>query len=136
MIYSIFETEITVRPDDIDMNNHVHYSKYLDYILTARYDQMRKDYKMTMEEFIERGYSWFASKVEIEYKRGLILSDKVIVRTQVNDYHGAQVLVNFWIIKKETNKIAAEGKVTYTMISINSGRPARIPEDILSKYSI
>ena len=28
---SIFETEIIVRPDDIDMNSHVHNSKYLDY---------------------------------------------------------------------------------------------------------
>ncbi|MAT57697.1 MAG: acyl-CoA thioesterase [Melioribacteraceae bacterium] len=136
MAYSIFETEITVRPDDIDMNNHVHYSKYLDYILMARYDQMQKDYKMSMEEFIKRGYSWFASKVEIEYKRGLILSDKVIVKTQVNDYHGAQVFVNFWITKKETNKIAAEGKVTYTMVSASSGRPIRIPDDIIEKYSI
>ena len=38
---SIFETEIIVRPDDIDMNNHVHNSKYLDYIQTARFIQMR-----------------------------------------------------------------------------------------------
>jgi len=47
-MYSTFETEIIVRPDDIDMNNHVHYSKYLDYLLAARYEQMHKDYKMTM----------------------------------------------------------------------------------------
>ncbi|MFA7228927.1 MAG: acyl-CoA thioesterase, partial [Melioribacteraceae bacterium] len=46
--YSVFETEITVRPDDIDMNNHVHNSKYLDYLLMARYDQMKKDYKVPM----------------------------------------------------------------------------------------
>lgn len=136
MAYSIFETEITVRPDDIDMNNHVHYSKYLDYILMARYDQMQKNYKMSMEEFVERGYSWFASKVEIDYKRGLILSDKVIVKTQVEDYHGAQVFVNFWIVKKENNKVAAEGKVTYTMVSSKSGRPIRIPDEIIAKYTI
>jgi len=42
---SIFETEIIVRPDDIDMNNHVHNSKYLDYIQTARFIQMRDNYK-------------------------------------------------------------------------------------------
>ena len=57
-MYSIFETKVTVRPDDIDMNNHVHYSRYLDYILMGRYDQMKKDYKVSMEEFVERGFSW------------------------------------------------------------------------------
>ncbi len=37
--YSKFETEILVRPEDIDMNNHVHYSKYLDYLSFARYEK-------------------------------------------------------------------------------------------------
>ena len=31
-----FETEMQVRPDDIDMFQHVHSSKYLDYVLAAR----------------------------------------------------------------------------------------------------
>jgi len=65
-MYTEFETEITVRPDDIDMNNHVHYSKYLDYLRMARYDQMAKDYKLSMEEFIEMGFGWVASTAHIE----------------------------------------------------------------------
>lgn len=135
-MYSTFETEITVRPDDIDMNNHVHYSKYLDYLLLARYDQMNKDYKMTMEEFVERGFAWVASEVNIKYKRGILLNEKVLVRTQMQSYKGAQVFVNFWILKKTTEKIAAEGQATYTMISTKSGRPIRIPDDIIEKYSV
>jgi len=42
-MHSIFATEIIIRPDDIDMNDHVHNTKYLDYVLAARYDQMQKD---------------------------------------------------------------------------------------------
>ena len=34
-IYSTFTSEIIVRPDDIDMNNHVHFSKYLDFVLST-----------------------------------------------------------------------------------------------------
>ena len=135
-MYSTFETEINVRPDDIDMNNHVHYSKYLDYLLAARYDQMHKDYKMTMEEFIERGFTWVASEVNIKYKRGILLNEQVLVRTQMDHYKGAQVFVNFWILKKKTEKIAAEGMAIYTMISTTNGRPVRIPQDILERYSI
>jgi len=40
---SIFETEITIRPDDIDLNNHVHNTKYLDYVQAARYEQMKNN---------------------------------------------------------------------------------------------
>ncbi len=134
--YSVFETEITVRPDDIDMNNHVHNSKYLDYLLMARYDQMKKDYKVPMEEFVQKGYTWVASSTCIDFLREIKLGDKIVVRTQVNSFEGAHVKVNFWIVKKETNKVAAEGHSDYVLISTASGRPTRIPEEIIEKYNI
>jgi len=134
--YSIFETELTIRPDDIDMNNHVHNSKYLDYVLAARYDQMQKDYKVTMEDFLERGFTWVVSQVNINYKRALILTDKIIVRTQVEDFNRSQSIVNFEIVKKENGKVAADGQFIYTMINIETGRPAKIPEDYIAKYTV
>ena len=136
-MYSIFETKVTVRPDDIDMNNHVHYSRYLDYILMARYDQMKKDYKVAMEEFVERGFSWVASEVNIQYKRPIFLEDGTItVRTQLEEFNGARVVINFWIVKGEKEKIAAEGQINYTMISVKSGRPTRVPDDIVEQYQV
>jgi acyl-CoA thioester hydrolase/thioesterase-3 len=136
MEFSAFETEIFVRPDDIDMNNHVHYSKYLDYLLTARYIQMKKNYGMSMESFLERGFTWVASTININYKRAIMLGDKVIVRAQITGAKGAQVFLNYWILKGENKKIAAEGNAVFTMISTKNGRPVRIPPDILEKYSI
>ncbi len=135
-MYSIFETAIIVRPDDIDMNNHVHYSRYLDYLLMARYDQMKKDYKVSMEEFVAQGYSWVASEVAIQYKRPVLLQDRILVRTQLESFQGARAIVNFWMVKGEKEKIAAQGKVTYTMVTIKSGRPTRIPAEILEKYQV
>ena len=134
--YSIFETELTIRPDDIDMNNHVHNSKYLDYVLAGRYDQMKKDYKVTMEDFLDRGFTWVVSNVNINYKRALVLSDKIIVRTQVDSFNRSQSIVNFEIVKKENGKVAADGQFIYTMINIENGRPAKIPEDYIAKYTV
>src|ERR1019366_6508676 len=39
-VFSKFETELAVRPDDIDLYQHVHSTRYLDYVLAARFDQM------------------------------------------------------------------------------------------------
>ncbi|MBM4170474.1 MAG: acyl-CoA thioesterase [Ignavibacteria bacterium] len=134
--YSIFETEIIVRPSDLDINQHVHYSKYLDYLLLARYDQMKRCYKVSMEDFVAFGYSWVASTVNINYKREVKMQDVVIAKTQVDSYAGAQIKVNFWFVKKETNKVAAEGWAVYTLISLKNGRPTRIPDDLIQKYLI
>jgi YbgC/YbaW family acyl-CoA thioester hydrolase len=133
---SIFETEIVIRPDDIDMNNHVHNSKYLDYIQAARFIQMRENYKVPMEEYHALGLNWFASGVNIEYKRALKLGDIALVKTQLGDWNGAQVTINVWVYNKATNKIAVEGKMLYTLVSLTSGRPVRIPEDIIERHKI
>ncbi len=133
---SIFESEIAIRPDDIDLNNHVHNTKYLDYVLAARYDQMIKDYKMSMKDFEQLGYNWVVSITNIEYKRALSLDDKIQVRTQMDSVNGAQCKVNFWIVKKDNEKLAAKGHIIYTMVSTKNGRPVRIPEEIINKYSI
>ncbi len=133
---SIFESEIDIRPDDIDLNNHVHNTKYLDYVLAARYKQMINDYKMSMNDFESMGYNWVVSITNIEYKRALKLEDKILVRTQMDSVNGAQCKVNFWVVKKDNEKVAAQGHIIYTMISTKNGRPVRIPEEIINKYSI
>ena len=53
-----FESALQVRPDDLDMFQHVHSSRYMDYVLAARFDQMERCYKMPMEEFLKLGYGW------------------------------------------------------------------------------
>src|ERR1700722_10561955 len=94
-IYSRFETELQVRPDDIDMNKHVHNSRYFDYVLAARYDQMTRCYRMSMEEFIKAGYSWVVKTAHLEYKRSLGLADSIIVRTWVEEIFRDGVTVHF-----------------------------------------
>lgn len=136
MKYSKFSTEISVRPSDIDINGHVHYSKYLDYLLAARYDQMSMCYKLSMEKFLEMGYSWVATTTHIDFKRPINLGETAVVSAQIDSINGAQVKLNFWIEIKEKNKIAAEGYAIYTMISVKTGRPVRIPDEIIQKYSI
>jgi acyl-CoA thioester hydrolase/thioesterase-3 len=135
-IYSTFTSEIIVRPDDIDMNNHVHFSKYLDFVLAARYEQMERDYKISMEEFLEMRLNWVATSMQINYKRALKLGDIVLIKTQVESFNGAQVTVNYWLHNKKSNKLAADGNGVFTLLNIDNGRPTRIPQKILDKYSI
>ena len=133
---TIFSSEIKVRPDDIDLNNHVHNAKYLDYVQAARFEQMNNNYKMPMEEFVEKGYNWVSSAAHIVWKRPLKLGDTAIVKTQMDSVDGAQCKVNFWIENKVTSKLVSEGHFIYTMVSVKSGRPVRITDEIIERYSI
>lgn len=133
---TIFFTEIIVRPDDIDMNNHVHFSKYLDYFLAARFDQMNRCYKLSLDDFIAMNYNWVASNMHINYKRALKLGDVAIVKTQFDSVSGAQVTVNFWIHNKATDKLVSDGYGNFTLLNTRNLRPVRIPQEIIDRYSI
>jgi len=134
--YSTFETIIPVRPDDIDMNQHVHNSRYFDYVLAARYDQMERRYKMSMDDFLERGFSWVVKASYMEHKRPLRIGDTAVVRTQVEEVIKANVKVRFEIVKQTDGKLVAKGWFDYVMVAKETGRPREIPEDIVEKYSI
>ena len=133
---TVFETELPILPRDIDVNGHVHHTVYLDFLLAARYDQMARCYRMSMEEFLERGYTWFVRKYEIEYRTGLVLGDTAVVRTWVEDVGRMSVDVGFEIASKESGRTAAKGLARYVMLDVAKGRPARIPRDIIEKYSV
>jgi acyl-CoA thioester hydrolase len=133
---SRFSSELQVRPDDIDMNQHVHASKYFDYVLAARYDQMARCYKMGMDEFLARGLGWFVRTSHIEYKRPLKMGDGFIVTTWVSEISDDSVKVQFEIAKQANNKIAADGYCVYTLVSLQTGRAQDIPLDVAAKYSV
>ncbi len=136
MPFSTFETLVPVRPDDIDMNQHVHNSIYYDYVLAARYDQMARCYRMSMADFLERGLSWVVRASYIEHKRPLHLGDLALVGTQVTDIGTHGVKVAFTIKKQADTKLVASGWLDYVMVAAKSGRPQVIPEDIVAKYSV
>lgn len=131
-----FETELQVRPDDIDMNQHVHSSRYFDYVLAARYDQMGRCYGMPMEEFIRHGFSWVVRSAFIEYKRPLTLGDQCVVRTWIEEIGGSGVTISFEIVRGDNGKLCSNGRIDYTMVSAATGRAAAIPDWIIERYSI
>lgn len=134
--YSRFRTEHKVRPDDIDMFNHVHNSKYLDYVLAARYEQMEKFYGMPMEEFLNMGYGWVVKTVQIDYKRPLGLGDIFIVETGLISINSKGCRVTFEIINNKTKKVSSDGWFDFVMIDLKTGKSQEVSQEMIEKYAI
>ena len=134
--YSRFTSEFKVRPDDIDMFNHVHNSTYFDYVLAARYEQMETCYKMPMENFLKMGLGWVVRAAFVEYKRPLGLGDSFSVTTGIETINSKGCRVKFEILMKRTGKIACEGWFDYVMISLIDGKSVKVTESMIKTYSI
>lgn len=135
-LYSKFSTSLKVRPDDIDMFNHVHNSKYLDYVLAARYEQMEIDYKMSMKEFLLSGFGWVVKTALINFKRPLNLGDEFIVSTTIQSINKVGCKVIFEIVNLKTKKVNADGDLDFVMIDLKSGKSSQLTQEMIDKYSI
>ncbi len=136
LVYSKFETELQVRPDDIDLYQHVHSSRYMDYVLAARFDQMERCYGMPMAEFQKLGYGWVIAATQQNFRRPLVMGDRMTVRCWIEKFTLIGLRLNFEIDRKADGKRACDGWFDYVMVSLDTGRPARIPDSIRRKYSI
>lgn len=131
-----FKTEMRVRPDEVDLNRHAHASKYMDYVLAARYDQMERCYLMSMEEFLQAGYTWFVRSMKMDFKRPLGLGERFFVQTWIDRIEKSQATVFFEIRNLPAERLNCSGWFVYSMVSVKTGRPTMIPKWILDKYCI
>jgi len=133
---SRFESEMVVRPDDIDLFQHVHASRYIDYVLAARYDQMARCYGMAWEEFTKIGLGWVMRTACLDFKRPLRLGDRFVVRTWIEAMFQDGVRVDFQIDRRDTGKRCCEGHIHYTMVRLDSRRAEKLPDWIVAKYAV
>lgn len=124
-----------VRPDDIDLYRHVHSSRYVDYVLAARFDQMERCYGMSMQEFSDRGLGWFQRAITLNYKRPLEMAERFTVETGIVRFRRDGVVISFRIFK-QNGKIAADGEADYALVDMKTRWATDVPADIKEKYSI
>ncbi|WP_221032879.1 acyl-CoA thioesterase [Actomonas aquatica] len=135
-VFTAFETELDVRPDDIDLYQHVHSTRYIDYVLAARFVQMERDYGMSMTEFAARGLGWYMVSTTVNYKRPLGLGDRMVVRCQITDFSRAGCRLKFEIDRLPDRKRSCDGTCDYALIDLKTNRAVAIPADVREKYSI
>lgn len=135
-VFSKFESELVVRPDDIDLYQHVHSTRYLDYVLAARFEQMERNYGMSMQAFAARGLGWFMTSTTVNFKRPLGWGDRMVVRTWIVHFTDSGCRVAFEIEKLPTGKRVCDGHADYTLVTLATGRATLLPDDIRAKYSI
>ena len=131
----IYTTRLQVRPDDIDMFGHVHSSRYMDFVLAARFEQMERCYRMSMQEFLDHNLGWYLSATQLQFLRALKMGDHMDVQTCIVEAGVASIKVDFQILTVPNGKISCKGWAEYVLVDLKSGRPKPIPDWIVQRYS-
>ncbi len=80
----VLESKMKIRFHDCDPFNHLNNSRYIDYIMTARGDQLIDNYDLDIYQLArEQGISWVTAQTQISYFSPALIMEEVIIETQL-----------------------------------------------------
>ncbi|WP_350292631.1 acyl-CoA thioesterase [uncultured Croceitalea sp.] len=80
----IIKSKVKVRFQDCDPFNHLNNSKYLDYFMNAREDQVLECYDLNVyEHFITTKKNWVVANNQIAYIKPAFLMEELIIQSQI-----------------------------------------------------
>ncbi len=124
-----FKTTIEPRISDIDFLNHVHTTRFIEYALAA-WDKATRTSCGELAHYLKNNnLVWVISAIEIAYLRPLTLSDTIDVYTWMDEVLEKETRVGFTIMKNDV-KVAAEGKLLFTLFNLHTGRSKKIPDEV------
>ncbi|MBC8045989.1 MAG: acyl-CoA thioesterase [Fimbriimonadaceae bacterium] len=104
----IVHSEYIVRFSDCDPFNHLNNSKYIDYFLNAREDQLMQFYNFNVyEHAMKAGCGWVVGQHEIAYLKPVNTMETVLIESLVLRWAEKDILVEFHMWNKEKTKLKA-----------------------------
>ncbi len=124
----MFESQITVRGNELDSYGHVNHAVYLHYMEQARWEIIR-DIGWLYRFHIE-GKKLVVIKVEVRYVREILLFDNILIQTKVKREAPYLVFQHRLINQKENQPVARA--VIKTILLDEKKIPLGIPEEMIS----
>lgn len=95
-----------IRFSDCDPFNHLNNSKYIDYFLNAREDQLMSYYNFNVYAYAKQtGCGWVVGQHEIAYLKPAFTMETVIIESQILNWGEKEIHVEFRMWDKDTTKL-------------------------------
>jgi acyl-CoA thioester hydrolase len=127
---SRFEMQITASPDDIDELGHVNNAAWVRWIQTVA----TAHWTSTARPQDQEAYLWVVTRHEIDYLRGVLLGETVTGRTWVGAAPKGARFDRYVEFIGTDGKPRVKAKTTWAIIDKASGRPLRVPEEIVASF--
>ena len=127
-----FVLPITAAAADIDELGHVSNQVYLRWILDVAMAHSRS-LGWDHAQYLALGASFVVRRHEIDYIAPVVAGQLISAETWVDDWRQASCLRKIELLRD--GKPVARAATTWAFITLASGRPTRIPEDIRGLFA-
>lgn len=133
-ISKIFEYEHKVRAEEIDGLGHVNNQVYLDWFMEAA-SRHSAAAGWDIERLLALGEGWVVRRHEIDYLLPVLPGDAVRLRTWVETAEKASSERRYEVLRLSDCRTACRGLTVWVWINYRTGRPARIPPEVVKAFS-
>ncbi len=125
------EIPLEVKTYDIDFAGIVSNIVYIRWMEDLRLALLEPHYSMSRQ--LREGFGPILARTWIKYKRPIDIHSKVSGRMWVNELDSRK-----WVVAAEVvanGKVAAVSEQTGMFVTLNDGRPIKMPEELLRKHA-
>lgn len=125
-----YEKQITAAPEDIDELGHVNNAVWVSWIQDIATSQW---YAVAAPEHSE-AYFWVVVRHEIDYLRSVGPGETVTGRTWVGEAPQGARFDRYVEFLGADGKARVKAKTTWAIIEKSSGRPIRVPPEVIAPF--
>jgi len=130
----VFHMARPVRWQDIDGVGHVNNARYLSFVTDCGFEVARA-YGWPADRIVAEGFAILARQYSIEYRQPAVLDDELDIATWLYDLRRVTCRRAFTITRAADGEVLCQVQALYTWISLETGRPMRIPEAVLRDFA-
>ena len=131
----ILKTKRKIRFQDCDPFNHLNNSKYLEYFINAREDQIAENYDLDIFKYMkETGLSWVVASNQISYLKPASTMETVVIESQLIQYTANLLLVEMKMWNEQETELKAILWVKFIHYNIQAKKTANHSDDLMQLF--
>lgn len=133
----ILKTKRKVRFQDCDPFNHLNNSKYLEYFINVREDQIEEHYGLDVFKYMKTtGLSWVVASNQISYLKPAFTMETVLIESQLIQYTENLLLVEMKMWNEQETELKAILWIKFIPYNIQTKKAANHAEDLMQLFQL
>ena len=130
------ESKKRIQYHDCDPFNHLNNSRYIDYIMGARTEQILEHYGFNTAQLLhERGIGWVAAQTQISYFSPASWMEVVTIESRLINFSESSLLVEAFMWDEHKTKIKAVMWAKLVHFDVKTQKSNKHSEDLMELFA-
>jgi thioesterase-3 len=131
----IVHSRTKVRFQDSDPFNHLNNSKYIDYMMNAREDQIQEHYDLDLFDLGQnRGLGWVVATNQISYINSANTMEDLFMDSQLAGHSSKHLDVEVRMWNKDRTQLKAFLWARFVHVNLRTKKVSKHPEDLMDLF--